>query len=848
MSSTEHPSAPRTPPPPAEAFEVNDDNRGLSSVDESLRTFSNFQSSPLKACIPRPTNRKAIEEHEVVEDDSVCEDFLGQHLRAAPMTFALTDKMNGYLDDIRKAGTVEWKLYKPAASLMTAISKEVFKSLSKEQKTSHKERQHIRKGKPGHLTFIDHHTTAPTHFPTSGCITDAKDAPDLLGVYDVDLFKANRRADGVYSGVPHHRVEAIVEAKSEKKGGGRQQAATYAYRHHQARPDRPGFYLLVIKPQWYQVLYSDPTGIFASPHISWDNTDLLVAYVYSHYNPPDAHLLWDETIRWREHLNGDLTFPSWEIQVNGEWYTRGRIIFVGESWSRLTTTFGAQDANGEDVIIKDGYRKAGRRFKEEEILEHLHAEGDLLGVVRLKAHETLDRFILKGLAAERSRVRFVLLDSGSEFETAETVNDLLKAVYDALEVHRTKLVQRNVLHRDMSLYNVLMYPTWGSMKGRQVHAGCPPTVQDILSGEIRAVEERFPACLAIDFDNAARLDYKDSKPQDLMQRTGTPMYIARSVCRGKVLTNDMYRMIPRMPQLSDNAYALYSGAHGQGRYERYNDTKATPHGAEPPDLDDRFKIPPVFRHRPEHDVESIYWSMVSALLHVRPMDVEGEPEMPKVFVDAWDHLLSHRIPEAGEGYSDPRGNFLSKEWEDWPQLFLGGMKDLGPLLFDISRQVRAEYALCGDGLLPDHLHEAVQRLILQYLVDHDDIPLNPHNLRTIPLPKKTTITHTSRQVTTLGSGAESGVKRETRGSTSRASGTKDTGSMTKRKSATRDAGQSDGSGAGSSTSRAREAAAPDAVVIDPKRKSSSQTGRTSKRLRNNSGLPRSIEESDEGDA
>ena len=328
------------------------------------------------------------------------------------------------------------------------------------------------------------------------------------------------------------------------------------------------------------------------------------------------------------------------------------------------------------------------------------------------------------------------------------------------------------------------------------------------------------------------------------------MYIARSVCRGKVLTNDMYRTIPRMPQLSDNACALYIGAHGKGRYERYNDTKATPHGAEPPDLDERFKTPPVFRHRPEHDVESIYWSMVSALLHVRPMDVEGEPEMPKVFVDAWGDLLSHRIPEAGEGYSDPRGNFLSKEWEDWPQLFLGSMKDLGPLLFDISRQIRAEYALCGDGLLPDHLHEAVQRLILQYLVDHDDIPLNPHNLRTIPLPEMRTVTQLSRQVTNLGSCTGSSAKRVTRGSTSGASGNKGTGSATKRKSAMQHATDSDGN-AGLSTSRARAPAVLDAIVVDPKRKTCSRTGRTSKRLRNNSGLPQSIDESggsEEGEA
>ncbi len=126
MSSIEHPSAPRTPSPVAEVPEVNDDNRGLSSDDEGFRTFSNFHHSPLKPSIARPTNRKAIETHEAVRDNSICNDFLGQHLRTAPATFTLTDDMNEYLDGIRKAGTVEWKMYKPAASLLTAISKEVY--------------------------------------------------------------------------------------------------------------------------------------------------------------------------------------------------------------------------------------------------------------------------------------------------------------------------------------------------------------------------------------------------------------------------------------------------------------------------------------------------------------------------------------------------------------------------------------------------------------------------------------------------------------------------------------------------------------------------------------------------
>ncbi len=314
----------------------------------------------------------------------------------------------------------------------TVLQQKITESLDKQQKDAHRKRQHIRSDIPGHLTFIDHHSTAPDHLP-SGALSDVTDAPDLLGVYDVNILKDKKDAHGVYKGVPHHRVEAIVEAKSEKNGGGRRQATTYAYRHHQARPDRPGFYVLVIKPQWYQVLYSDPTGVFASPQTSWTNTDLLAAYVYSHYNPPADHFLWDESIRWSEQRHGVCSFPSWKIDLGGRRYRQGQFIFIGEPWSRLTSTFDVVDDDGQHVIIKDCYRRDGHRFTEEGILEHLHAEGDLLGVVRPIGYESSIRFVLKGRAAERTRLRFAFLDSGSRLLKAKTVNDLLKATYDALE-------------------------------------------------------------------------------------------------------------------------------------------------------------------------------------------------------------------------------------------------------------------------------------------------------------------------------------------------------------------------------------------------------------------------------
>ena len=309
--------------------------------------------------------------------------------------------------------------------------------LPEDQQQAHRDRYRLNDTNVCYLTFIDHHASAPTCFP-SDALSNVDDKPDLLGVYDIADLEDQKGKDGVYKGIPHHRVEAIVEAKSEKNGGGRQQAAAYAYRHHQARPDRPGFYVLVIKPQWYQVLYSDPTGVFASPQTFWPETDLLVAYLYSHYLPPARHFLWDDTIRWTEP-DGPLTHPAWEITCDGKTYTKGQFIFIGEPWGRLTTALTIEDPSGRRVIIKDSYRGTGRRFKEEDILDHIHAEGDFLGVVRMKFHESVmvgDDYLvfdLKGEEEERTRERWVLLDTGFRFLKARTVQDLLMAVYDTLE-------------------------------------------------------------------------------------------------------------------------------------------------------------------------------------------------------------------------------------------------------------------------------------------------------------------------------------------------------------------------------------------------------------------------------
>lgn len=48
--------------------------------------------------------------------------------------------------------------------------------------------------------------------------------------------------------------------------------------------------------------------------------------------------------------------------------------------------------------------------------------------------------------------------------------------------HRTIYTQRRVLHRDMSAYNILIYPQWPKIKDRKVLESAPPFIRDIMNG------------------------------------------------------------------------------------------------------------------------------------------------------------------------------------------------------------------------------------------------------------------------------------------------------------------------------------------------------------------------------
>ena len=194
--------------------------------------------------------------------------------------------------------------------------------------------------------------------------------------------------------------------------------------------------------------------------------------------------------------------------------------------------------------------------------------------------------------------------------------------------------------------------------------------------------------------------------------------------------------------LPEDARNRYIERHGS-RY--YVDTEQRTHGGLSP-KEQGTKYTPAelvekYYHRGDHDVESIFWSMVCVLLRAKPVTYQAGKYATGFYSEVWKELLSHEIPEqSGNGdfepHRDERTGILDQSEADWIKLFPPEMKDVAILLYEMSQHVRSEYGLWSwkEGEYDEaHLHEALQRLIFAYLWKNksNPIPLDPSNLRSI---------------------------------------------------------------------------------------------------------------------
>ena len=226
-----------------------------------------------------------------------------------------------------------------------------------------------------------------------------------------------------------YQFESVVKFVSEGTtvGKGTEQGVAYTSYLLQQRPDRVAVCGLYISLRHFSLVLVDATNVY-STRLHWDNEparQLLLRVLYYIKVPPPS--MKDPTIT----RNSDGTF---EVKTGVRDYPRCSLQSCGHPIGRRTVIF---QCHG--VVIKEQYQRCTAAANlEKTILDRVHEDGEMPGVVRVVSFELVKRndgtSVECGMGSrKREKVRFVLQDEGTPFMEITTPYEALVTAWDALE-------------------------------------------------------------------------------------------------------------------------------------------------------------------------------------------------------------------------------------------------------------------------------------------------------------------------------------------------------------------------------------------------------------------------------
>ncbi|KAJ2929103.1 hypothetical protein H1R20_g7989, partial [Candolleomyces eurysporus] len=402
------------------------------------------------------------------------------------------------------------------------------------------------------------HDTQPKH------VTDAESKPDMVAAFEKDWLSGKDERKVPWGCI---RLAGEDASKGKTKSGQMQQAATYLDLLLLARPDFKAAFGLLISEKEFQLLVGiagDRVYKFTFQWTSRITRQVAYTLVYCLYDFPtfqDSSIIMTHdkatrictytftlTVKNKEDSKPQQVSCSRFIcrYAQGSFGTRTH-VFVSESLDPPKVA-------GQPIrVIKDQLCRKDTRFNEVGILEAIHRDGPVPGVVELVHEEKISSSLVKN----RETVRLGLKQEGDPFMSIKTPQEMLMVAYDALEISRFLHAERNILHRDFSKGNILCVKDY-----QKAHSPSPvaisPTQTDqetaqtsstvVLTDASLEAQERKPSfikflleksddpqetsTLVIDFNRSEDLKGRERIAEDAADRTGTPVFIARAIEKG----------------------------------------------------------------------------------------------------------------------------------------------------------------------------------------------------------------------------------------------------------------------------------------------------------------------------
>ncbi|KAF8600114.1 hypothetical protein BDV93DRAFT_559753 [Ceratobasidium sp. AG-I] len=315
----------------------------------------------------------------------------------------------------------------------------------------------------------------------------------------------------------------------------------------------------------------------------------------------------------------------------------------------------------------------------------------------------------------------VYAEFGRLLVDCESVYQFLRVMYDALSAQMNACGDRMVLHRNISDRTVMIANMTGgelpseraNYEPKEMHARY---IKEIL-GEFEPGEDasRLAECLIVDFDDCV-LQVPGMHEADLVARTGTPNFMARSVARMELLPADRATTYPSIPHLPKTGpfFAKYRelNQHFEA-FETFSRRTFSQHVQHKSKTGALVPERPSFAHLLVHDAESTLWVITSWLIHALPAaQLDPKAEKEHVSSEAYRRICTTM-------YLDPpESRDLTPSALEWHKLLHPDLpSSLATMLAEMHQYLRPEWGIFPErNLLPTHAHEALRRLLFKEIV------------------------------------------------------------------------------------------------------------------------------------
>ncbi|KZV94127.1 hypothetical protein EXIGLDRAFT_767419 [Exidia glandulosa HHB12029] len=570
--------------------------------------------------------------------------------------------------------------------------------------------------------------------------------PNILAVPQriaISLEDAVKPRPNVRPTLAWHHVAAGVYVAGGNTDHPEQACSRFLNNLLAARPDMPGLISLTVTNESVQFFWSDAAQTCVSEPVLWKGEVETWRHLVSFIGLLHAPRKEECTLHLaKESRKSHFSAPVWIVKdvLNKRYFRVEQVLKAPDmaagrtNWIAVATQ---SRMHGEKkfttcprTIIKDIWSLVSEEASSElAVLERIHKYGAVPGVCHLHAsfavpdpeimYDPLETIACPGVE-ERRKHRLILDGESEDFDNCPSAAKAPMVLYDVLEVIKHLHEYFGVTYRDISLANIMLPTNTGA---RQFAGSGMTFIGEHLLTKFPGYSTQ-PMARIIDYDMChipgAGADAR------LTNVGGTLPYIARLVSSGFKLRGG--KAPSAMPALEGAALEAYVASHGQEEY----DARSAYHDGLHANVGDDDTDNPLPRgsalHSPRHDAESCFWLLVHFLITA----------LPKVYeLPDCNLALGHSVCTMLEAHRVGRDTRHSLFSVDWANALHPQLARFAPLLTKLAACVEPIYE-CYDSetpLNPYHLHEAMQRVILQevfdILEDEADVELNIDKVRPV---------------------------------------------------------------------------------------------------------------------